>query len=293
MAVIGSGMLKRYFYILFAFTLLSGPLMAERQDLHAEADRPGAGTGTNVLPFGYIQWETGVEVAHTLGTHILTLPTTLFRFGLHDRVELRLEYTGGLYVVDKPDSDPLTPDESGMYVPDPLCIGTKIKLWEGSEEQKLRWIPRTSLMLNLGIPLTKKTAEIMPVAGFADLLFENDVTDWLTIGYEFGAHWREWAPMPDFFASLGLNFSATDKLGFFVENYNYFDCDVDPAIFGHSTAFDINLNFGMTYMPVPPVQLDIYAGFNCYESEPILSGPQNFCFLGLGVTWLLHTPKPE
>ena len=63
------------------------------------ADRPGEGTGSEVLTRGVIQWETGFECLHTMGTHLLTMPTTLFRFGLHKRVELRLEYTGALMVV--------------------------------------------------------------------------------------------------------------------------------------------------------------------------------------------------
>jgi hypothetical protein len=266
---------------------------AERNDLHAEADRPGAGTGTNVLPFGHIQWETGFEIGHIIGMHALALPSTLFRFGLHDRAELRVEYTGEMFIDDKGDTDPTTPDNWYMYFPDHLRIGTKIKLWGGSEEPSLRWIPRISLLANVGIPLTRQTAEFMPIAGTADLLFENDITDWLTIGYDFGTHWYEWAPMPDFFASLGLNFSATDKLGFYIENYNYFDCDAITPAYQYTTIYDVNLNFGVTYMPIQRVQLDLYAGFNCYNSEPTFSGPESVSFVGFGVTWLLYAPQND
>ncbi len=265
---------------------------AEHRTLHAEADRPGMGTGTNVLGFGIFQWETGFEVMHIPGTHVLTLPTTLFRFGLHERAELRLEYTGGLALLDHPDSDPQTADD-GFYYTEPLSIGSKLMLWPGSDEQQLRWLPRTSLMLNVGIPLTSQAAERMPVSGCADLLFENDITDWLTAEYEFGTHWREWAPMPDFFVAFGLDFEITDKLGVFVENYDYFDCDVNAALFGHSTAYDVNIDFGVTYSPVPRVQLDAYAGFNCYHSLPELCGPKNNCYCGFGVTWLYYSKQHD
>lgn len=88
-------------------------------------DRPGFGTGSEVLGAGCIQWETGFECLHMLGTHVLTLPTPLFRFGVHRRVELRMEYTGAMAVFDHPDDDPASQDEQ-LYTPEHLLLGTKI-----------------------------------------------------------------------------------------------------------------------------------------------------------------------
>ena len=257
----------------------------EQEVYTVQMDRPGVGTGTNVLEFGKIQWESGFEYTRFLGNHILTLPTTLFRFGLHRRAELRLEYAGELYLFDM-DGDEEN-DFKPAYTPEPLFLGTKIMLWEGSEEKRLRWVPRVSLMLNLGLPLTPDYAKYMPVSGKIDALFENDITSWFSIGYDFGAHWNEWAPMPDFMASLALNFSPIDRLGLFVESYNYFNCDVNAKLLGYSTAYSLYLDFGVTYMPHPHVQLDVYAGFNYYETEKVLGGPENFAFVGIGVAWLV------
>lgn len=131
----------------------------------------------------------------------------------------------------------------------------------------------------------------MPVAGTVDLLFENEVTEWLSIGYDIGAHWYEWAPTPDIFASLGINFEPTDLLGFFIESFNTFDTDAINLVTGKRyTLYDINLDFGLTYAVHPRVQLDVNAGFNLYNSEPILSGPTHFAFFGLGITWLIWHP---
>jgi len=261
---------------------------AEHNDIYAEADRPGIGTGTNVLPFGFVQWETGFEVAHFTGMHALTLPSALFRFGLGPWAELRLEYTGLLALEDRPQESPLA-DVS--YIPEPLWIGSKIRLWAGSEEPKLKWIPRTSLLLNAGLPLTRHDAEFHPFSGTVDLLFENDLADWLTIAYDVGVYWIDWAPTPDVFASLAFNFMPTDNLGVFIESYNNFDPDAfDPNDPKRTfTVYDINLDFGLTYMVHPRVQLDTYAGFNLYHSESFLSGPRNNVYLGIGVTWLLYT----
>ena len=280
-------MVKRA-YIVAWVVLFSCSAFAERHDIHAEADRPGMGTGTNILDRGFIQWETGFEAAHLMGMHEMTLPTVLFRFGLSEWAELRLEYTGILAVDDKPYANNTLPD--AKYMPEPLWVGSKIRLWQGSEQASLRWIPRTSLLLNLGLPLTKFDAEYHPISGAIDFLFENDITDWLTIGYDVGVDWVDWAPTPDVFASLAFNFMPTEKLGVFVESYNIFDPNAvredDPK---HTyTVYDLNLDFGVTYMVHPHVQLDAYAGFNLYHSASFLSSPRNYAFLGFGVTWLLH-----
>ena len=263
----------------------------EQNEIWLSADRPGAGTGSEVLDRGFIQWETGFEVAHLPGAHPLTLPASLFRFGLHKRVELRLEYGGILAISDHPDTIPSTADKY-VYAPSPLYIGAKILLWDhhgGSLNRK--WIPRTALMVNVGAPLTPGMAQAMPVSGSVDLLFENEVTEWLSFGYDIGAHWVEWAPMPDIFASLAINFQPTDRLGLFVESYNYFDTDAFAlAVEKRYTHYDINLDFGLTYAVHRRVQLDAYAGFNLYESEPLISGPKNFAYVGFGVTWLIWHP---
>lgn len=252
------------------------------------ADRPGEGTGSEVLSKGLIQWETGFEVLHAFNAHFLTLPSTLFRFGLHKRVELRMEYTGSMFINDHPDSDPLSPDEH-LYTPSPLLIGTKILICDhrgGKLDQP--WIPRTALLCNIGLPISKLLAEMMPVSGSVDLLFENEITEWLSLGYDVGVQWNDWAPAPDIFASLGINFEPTDHLGLFVESFNLFDPDAyNFSMDKKYTHYYINMDFGITYADHPRVQLDAYAGFNIYNSEPAISFPQNYAFFGLGVTWLI------
>ena len=263
----------------------------EQNEIWLSADRPGAGTGSEVLGRGYIQWETGFEVAHLPGMYMLTLPSALFRFGLHKRVELRLEYAGALTVFDSHENK-YPPPEEPLYIPSPLNVGTKVLICEhrgGSLDKP--WLPRTALMLNAGLPLTPAYAKEMPISGSADLLCEHEVLEWLSIGYDVGAHWVEWAPAPDIFASLCVNFEPTDHLGLFVESYNIFDVDaLDIQTNTRYTHYNINLDFGLTYAVHRRVQLDAYAGFNLFDSEPLFSTPRNFAFAGIGVTWLIWHP---
>ena len=46
-------------YIAVVLSILPLAIHAERLDIHAEADRPGMGTGTNVLPFGSLYSRAG------------------------------------------------------------------------------------------------------------------------------------------------------------------------------------------------------------------------------------------
>ena len=263
--------------------------VTEEVDVEAEADQPGAGTGVNVLDRGLIQWEIGTEAGHLPGMHVLYLPYSLFRFGLGGRTELRLEYNGALLIDDKPFDDSI-PD--AIYGPDPLWVGTKIRLWENPGDRQRRWIPNTSLMLNVGLPLTKTMAELTPITGKIDLLFENEWTNWLTMGYEVGVYWLEWAPTPDVFVALNFDFQIHEKWNTYVEWYAQFDPDAIDLNNGGKTftMCDVNMDFGFTYTPHPRVVLDWYAGFNLYHTEADLRFPQNNCCVGMGVTWLLWHP---
>ena len=253
------------------------------------ADRPGAGTGSEVLPYEVMMWETGFEGQFASWQHTFTLPTTLFRFGLPGPAELRLEYTGSLDVL------PYKPNIKYIYDPSPLTIGTKINIFENhGHNNNLRWVPRTSVLVNLNLPITPQMAKDMPIGGGVDLLFENELTDWLSLGYDIGAQWKEWAPAPDIFAALGFNIELANKVGMYVEAFGTFDPDAVNEKTGKTyTHGDVNFNFGFTYAVHPRVQLDIYAGFNCYNSNPKLSKPQNKSFVGFGVAWMIWHSKKQ
>lgn len=263
-----------------------------QNEIWLSADQPGFGTGSEIIAFRHLQWELSFDAAHMLGCHIIGLPVSLFRYGVHERVEMRFGYEGYLLVSDKPDLQPATPDEH-FYTPNPLWIGTKVMICDHHAGSKnLRGVPRTSVMVELGLPLTPTIAKYQPISGTIDLLFENEVVEWFSVGYDLGVYWIDWAPAPDLFASLTLDFEITNRWGVFVESYNNFDPDaVDIKTSKKYMHCDINMDFGITCAVHPRVQLDVTAGFNLYNDEPNLSGPKNNVFAGLGVTWLIYHPK--
>ena len=71
--------------LLFAMLLLPlGMVAQETEDSWMSPDRPGMATGTDVMPFKKVMWETGFE-GDWVGAHSITLPTTMFRFGITRR----------------------------------------------------------------------------------------------------------------------------------------------------------------------------------------------------------------
>lgn len=250
-----------FFAILF---LPLGLFAQETEEIWMAPDRPGMATGTDVMPFKKVMWETGFEGGWIGGAHAVTLPTTMFRFGVAPFAELRVEYDGLL----------LQNGKQWDYAPAPLVLGTKVRIFDGSD--KYKWIPKVSLMVNLDIPCTKQMASTMHVAPSVYALFSNDVTDWFNIGYNVGAEWDGMTPIPATFLAVCLGFNITDDLGAFVESYNYF------TKYGiGNTVADPNIDFGFNWMVHQKVQLDLYAGFSCLS-------PQDFSMVGLGVAWLIN-----
>lgn len=233
------------------------------EELWMEPDRPGVATGTGVMPFKGVMWETGFEAGFGRDEYSVLLPTTMFRFGITKFAELRLEYDGVLLRGE---------DKKWSYEVAPLIIGTKVRIFDGSEQYK--WIPKTALMVNLAIPCTKEMAETMHVAPSLDLLFSNDVTDWFNIGYNVGVEWDGIQAKPYTFLALCLGFNITDQIGAFIESYNYF------TDYGKNTDAECGIDGGFTFMVHDRVQLDVYAGFDARD-------PKANSYVGLGVAWLI------
>ena len=236
----------------------------EEEQPTISADRPGMSTGTDVMPFLKVQWETGFEFYRTDRPQIL-LPTTMFRFGVTRFAEIRLEYDG---ILSRNGRD------LWLYDVQPLVVGTKVKIFEG-----YKWVPKISLMANLAIPLSRRPdnfAEVHHVAPSLYLLFQNDVNDWFNIGYNVGVEWSGWDANPATFLALCLGFNITDTFGAFLESYNYF-----LTLGKHNTLVECDLDFGFNWTVHPRVQLDLYGMFNCQD-------PKSYNGVGLGVAWLIN-----
>ena len=224
------------------------------------ADRPGALTGTDVMPLHKLQWETGMGYESTKGgTQTLTLNNTLLRFGLFENAELRIG-TDFLMWNDRQAMEP----SFGLV---PLTIGMKTRFYEGTG-----YLPSISMLAELKSPHVG-TKELLPahLAPSLHLLFEHTFTDWLGICYNVGAEWDGETASPTTYLGFGVYFDITEHIGTFVETYNYI----------HPEGNQYLTQFGLTWLVSRRVQLD-------------LSGDLDFQNLGKfyvisgGVAWLIN-----
>lgn len=227
------------------------------QEVVFTADRPGASTGPSTVAKGVIQLEQGVQYDGDGAKGAFAFSNTMFRYGLFNGVELRLCGDGFIYN----NGSKWKPAFSGV------SIGTKIRCYEGDGA-----VPAVSVLADFSIPYTG--TEGFVVENFTPslyLLFENNLNDKFSLGYNVGAEWNGVSPSPVAFLALCLGYSINDELGCFVESYNYFGKAGDQFC----------ADFGFNYMVAPKVQLDLAANLD-------LCDPANCWAVSLGVAWQIN-----
>lgn len=245
--------------LIFALSTLFAYSVGAQEQAEFTADRPGASTGPSVVGHHVIQLEQGVQYDGDGGAGVFTFSNTLLRYGLFERMELRLGGDGFIY---KPEgASKFKPAFSG------LSLGTKIACYEGKGA-----IPAISVLANFTLPYTaSKGFESEHLAPSLYLLFENPVNDWFSVGYNVGAEWDGSQAAPTTFVALCLGFNATERLGCFAESYNYFSNG------GNIYAVD----FGLNYMVARRLQLDLAANLD-------LCNPAQSWAISFGVAWQIN-----
>jgi len=227
-------------------------------------DRPGMTTGPFIVLPKKFQIETGFLYEknmedNTLGETIL-YNSTLLRFGINKNAEIRLQTD---FAKVKTDSLNIT----GF---NPLTIGTKILISESKGA-----IPQTSFLFNLTLPWVGRK-EFRPAnpAPSLFLLFENDIKKW-NICYNFGLQFDGESPAPSEFAGLCIAYNFTDKLSFFIENYNWFCGKTKPENY---------MDIGCAYIIAKNIQLDLSGNMNLQDIK-------HYYMVSFGVSWRIIRNK--
>jgi len=249
-------MMKRILTLLIVFL----PVFVMAQESEGfTADRPGATTGVDVLPKGRVQWETGVGWERNkidFPETTWTVNTSLLRWGISSNAELRLQAD---WLYSSADGE----HSSGLSN---LAIGTKVHLFEGWKA-----VPAVSLLANVMIP-GGSDADFLPKewGGQMGILFENQLTPWLSLGYEADLIWSD-DSRPTLFYGACLCFDFSDRLFLALEEYNYNTSE------GTNSWSEVSLG----YMLSSRVQIDIGADIS-------LNHPGSFKNLMLGVAWQIN-----
>lgn len=188
-------------------SLLLLPAAAFAQD-EIETDRPDQTETVAIVPKGHFQMENGFQ--HTQsekGASDLILPTSLSKFGISDRLEVRL-ITNLIYnrVADS--------IATGL---EPIVVGMKVNLWK----QK-GLLPEFSLIAQAQLPkVASKSLQTKHVAPEIQLLFENTITDDIEIGYNFDAQWDGISTNPVYEYTFSPSYKFTDQLKGYIESFGY------------------------------------------------------------------------
>lgn len=223
---------------LLSLILIFITLNANAQDA-IETDRPDQTETVSTVPKGRLQSESGITHTQTeRNGSENTMPETLWKFGITDKVEVRLS-TDLLYFKNS--------DSSG-YGLEPVKIGLKVNMWHGKG-----LIPETTLLVQAAVPkVASKKLQAKYLAPEIRLLFENDLSDNVQLGYNLGAEWDGESAEPVSVYTCSSDFVLSDKLETFIE------------VFGFMPQKDRSNHWvdgGFKYLINQNIQVDISGGY--------------------------------
>lgn len=238
------------------------PLAAVAQDeVEFTADRPGVGTGTGITPKGKVMWENGMAFDYNkfdeTAVKTFTFANSLVRYGISNSVELRLELDGVHESCDGEGSTGLAP----------VIVGTKVKLYQGEGVK-----PSVALLANMTLPVASKAFRPSYLAPSLYALADHDVTDRINLTYNLGLEWDGENAAPTTFAAVCCGYTINDRLGAYVESYNYFPNAEKAQCF---------MDLGVNYMVSRRVQLDLATAFSLNHFD-------RYSNVSLGVAWLIN-----
>ena len=215
----------KYWIVIFACVTLH---LAYAQDSILVFDRPGVADSPYLTMSKKWYIEAGYGLTNSTKWSDLLAPSCMLRKAIYKKAEARIA------VNTTPQSNDFitkTTDFDGNFI----SIGIKQKLLK---EQKLR--PETAIIVNTysGLSFSKGSKLINAFAYEAQLLFQNNLNDF------FASQNTSYINQ-----STCLNFTITNNLGAFVENFNYWNVN--------SNFFEASYDFGLIYAFKNKYQIDV------------------------------------
>jgi hypothetical protein len=246
--------------ILTFFSLITKSQTIELPDI--SADRPGIGTPPFITEHQCFQIETGISyeknrLEKPFQENIL-YNSTLLRYGINKNSEIRFQTN---YAQIKTDSLNIT----GF---NPLTIGTKLLI---SDENGI--LPKTSFLFNLTLPyFGEKNFRPKNITPSFYLLMQNDISKKMNVCYNIGLEYDGESSIPTEFTVICIVYNITDKLSWFIENYNWFSDITKPVYF---------IDYGCAYLFGKDFQLDLSGNMNLRDLK-------KYFMLNFGVSWRIN-----
>ncbi len=223
-------------------------------------DRPGIADTPFTVPQGMYQFEVGFDYFNRSSGIFYNMPTALLRTGITKRMEGRISVRQILGQTD------------GSFI-GISSISTGIK---SHVIKQNRWIPEMDVLLDLIVPVGQSSTT--KTLGYdALLLFQNDFYPNTAINYNIGYVWDYNLNKPMFTASFCYNYLPTERLGLFVEYFDFV-----PNSWPGEQGFD----GGFTYLLAPKFQVDLSCGVSLQDEK------NNF-FVSTGFSFRLGKNRPQ
>lgn len=224
-----------------------------------QTDRPGQTETPSTTQIRSFQLELGIVHATDRENRSTQyeLPATLWKYGITKKAEIR---------VNTVIASEIYPDSSTVGL-QPLIIGAKLQL---CNEAGVR--PKTSILLQCLFPkLASRNFKSEHIGPDIRLLFQNSISDCLSLGYNIGCLWDGVSPKIQYAYTLSPSFKISKDFRGFVETYGFIKTAAHPEHW---------MDGGLMLQLSNDIQLDISAG---YEFTPSVNHKHN-TFESIGIS---------
>jgi hypothetical protein len=219
-------------------------------------DRPDQTESSLTVPSGAFQMESGITASFQNDSRVLSVPNFLVRYGLSEKIELRL-FNQVL------DFRPTSNSNRFQFIDD-LQFGTKIQLMDKEESNT-----SIAILSHLILPTGDEFFGISKVGTMTRLCVSHKLTESIGLAYNVG--YQNFAtPNGDLIYSLSLSKSVNSKFGFYVEPY---------GLMVELEEFTLAFDTGITYQPSPNIQWDFTYGNGISDRGS---------FVAAGVSYVIH-----
>ncbi len=231
--------MKLFIYFILQFFILNS---FSQFSLPIQTDRPDQTECPFITPIKYIQVENGFTIENENIQKNLAFPTTLLKYGINDRVELRL-------------ITELTSLNSGKIGLLPLTFGFKLNLLK---EKGI--LPTTSLITHLASSnLGSRNYQSTYLAPSFRFTMQHTLSKKATLGYNIGEEWNGETPDPTFIYTLTIGYSLPSNFGSYIEMYG-----TKP----HQQNFEHKFDGGITYLVGQNLLFDISGSIGLSKIHP-------------------------
>jgi hypothetical protein len=222
-----------------------------------DTDRPDQTESVNTVPKKWLQFEAGFNYQKNddVSKEYL-LPTLLSKYGLSNRIELRLITTVLRQSIDNPPSVKFHNTELEQ-----VEIGAKVALFE---EKNL--LPKTSLLFHVGIP-GLASFETGHFLFNTRLSMQHTLTKNISLGYNLGVEFDGTSDDPVFIYTITSGINLSEKWYTYIEAFGDFQKNGAHSLDG-----------GLAYFLSDDIKLDISSGFGISGNAP-----KNYISLGASV----------